>query len=63
MRIAKIIATCFRRGRIREQTKLTGNPLGYFNHSQNFTTVDQTIDLLNYQIQMEKVYYQGWKEI
>ena len=59
MRIAKIIATCFRRGRIREQTKLTGNPIGYFSHSQNFTTVDQTIDLLNYQIQMEKVYSPG----
>jgi hypothetical protein len=59
MKIAKVIATCFRRGRVRKETKLTGDPLGYFNHSQNFITEDQTIDLLNYQIQMEKVFSPG----
>jgi hypothetical protein len=27
MKIAKVIATCFRRGRVRKETKLTGDPL------------------------------------
>ena len=54
MKIAKIISTCFKRGRIREKPQLIGDPLGYFSHSQNFVTVKDTINLLNYQLEMEK---------
>jgi hypothetical protein len=60
-RIAKVITTCFKRGRVRENTELLGNPPGYFSHSQNFTTVTDTINLLNFQIDMEEKYTPGIK--
>ena len=47
MKVAKIISTCFKRGRVRLESQLTGDPVGYFSHSQNFTTTKDTIDLLN----------------
>ena len=50
---ARIIATCFKPKRVVEKTLLTGSPLGYYFHSQNFTTTKDTIDLLNFQIDME----------
>ena len=53
MKIAKVLSTCFKRGRVRENTKLVGDPLGYFSHSQNFTSESEVIELLNYQIEME----------
>ena len=59
MRIAKVLSTCFKRGRIREKTQLTGDPLGYFSHSQNFTTVSDTINLIKFQIKMEEKYPPG----
>ena len=59
MKIAKILTTCFKRGRVRENTELLGNPVGYFCHSQNFTTTKDTIDLLNFQIDMEEKYPPG----
>jgi hypothetical protein len=59
MKIAKVISTCFRRGRVRMNTTLTGNPLGFFSHSQNFTTVKETINLLKYQIEMESKFKPG----
>ena len=59
MKIAKILSTCFKRGRVRENTELLGDPPGYFCHSQNFTTTKDTIDLLNFQIDMENKYSPG----
>ena len=59
MKIAKILTTCFKRGRVREKTELLGDPVGYFCHSQNFTTTKDTIDLLNFQIKMEEKYPPG----
>lgn len=59
MKVAKIISTCFKRGRVRLKTQLTGDPIGYFSHSQNFTTTKDTIDLLNFQIDMEEKYPPG----
>ncbi len=59
MKFAKILSTCFARGRVRENTELLGDPPGYFCHSQNFTTLDDTIKLLNYQIKMELKYPPG----
>ena len=61
MKIAKIISTCCKRGRIREKTQLIGDPLGYFSHSQNFVTVKDTINLLNYQLEMEIKFPPGVK--
>ena len=59
MRVAKVVSTCFKRGRVREKTLLIGEPIGFFSHSQNFTTVKDTIDLLNFQISMEEKYPPG----
>jgi hypothetical protein len=59
MKVAKILSTCFRRGRVRENTELVGHPVGYFSHSQNFTTFEDTVELLKYQIEMEKKYPPG----
>ena len=59
MKIAKILSTCFKRGRVRENTRLLGDPPGYFSHSQNFTSVADTIKLLNYQLEMEIKYPPG----
>ena len=59
MKIAKILSTCFKRGRVREKTLLAGDPPGYFSHSQNFTSVADVIKLLNYQIEMETKYPPG----
>ncbi len=59
MRIAKVVSTCFKRGRVREKTLLIGEPIGFFSHSQNFTTVKDTIHLLNFQISMEEKYPPG----
>lgn len=59
MKFAKVLSTCFKRGRVRENTELLGDPPGYFCHSQNFTTLDDTINLINYQIEMEKKYPPG----
>jgi hypothetical protein len=61
MKVAKIISTCFKRGRVRLETQLTGDPLGYFSHSQNFTSVADTINLIKYQIEMETKYNPGVK--
>jgi hypothetical protein len=44
---------------VRENTELLGDPPGYFCHSQNFTTTKDTIDLLNFQIDMEEKYPPG----
>tara|TARA_B100000795_G_C22782800_1_gene433181 strand:+ start:759 stop:1655 length:897 start_codon:yes stop_codon:yes gene_type:complete len=59
MKIAKVLSTCFKRGRIREKTELVGDPPGYFSHSQNFTSEKDVIKLLNYQIEMEKKFPPG----
>jgi hypothetical protein len=53
MRAAKIIATCFKPKELIEKTRLTGNPLGYFYHSQNFTTTADIIKLLELNIATE----------
>ena len=59
MKIAKVISTCFQRGRVREKTALVGDPLGFFSHSQNFTSFNDTVKLINYQLEMEKEYPPG----
>ncbi len=61
IKIAKVISTCFKRGRVREDTEILGDPPGYFSHSQNFTTTEDTINLLNLQIEIEKKYPPGIK--
>lgn len=54
MKVAKVIATCFKPKEVIEKTRLTGNPLGYFYHSQNFTSVSDIIQLLELNIATEK---------
>ena len=54
MRAAKIIATCFKPKELIEKTRLAGNPLGYYYHSQNFTSAADIIKLLELNIFTEK---------
>lgn len=54
MRAVKVIATCFKPKRVVEKTTLTGDPLGYFWHSQNFTSTEDIINLLKFHIDLEK---------
>ena len=54
MKAAKIIATCFAKRSIRLKTYLIGDPLGYFGHSQLFKSHDDIINLIKFNISMEK---------
>jgi hypothetical protein len=53
MKVAKVITTSFLPRTIRPSTELSGNPLGYFSHSQNFTKPEQVIDLLRLTLEIE----------
>ncbi len=55
MRVAKIIATCFSPRAVREKTGFNNNPLGYFSHSQNFTTGEDVIRLIDFTIELESL--------
>jgi hypothetical protein len=59
MKAAKIIATCFRPKEIIEKTRLSGNPMGYFYHSQKFTNDDEFINLIKLNIELENKYDPG----
>ncbi len=61
MKAAKIIATCFKSKEIIEKTRLTGDPLGYFYHSQNFTNTNDIINLLKKHIDLENKFDPGFK--
>lgn len=52
-KVAKVIATCFKPKKIVLKTALCGNPLGFYNHSQNFTTEKDFITLINYLIDLD----------
>ena len=53
MKVAKIVATCFKAKSVNLKTKLTGNPLGYYFHSQNFTTTKDFIELINLHVKLD----------
>lgn len=53
MRIAKVIATSFVPRSVREVTGISGTPMGYFSHSQNFPTRESVIDLIKFTIERE----------
>lgn len=50
MKFLKIIASSFSPRSVREKTRLTGRPLGFFAHSQNFQNEDDIINLLKYHL-------------
>ena len=52
-KVAKVIATCFKAKKVVNKTALCGDPLGFYNHSQNFTTEKDFINLINYLIDLE----------
>ena len=54
MKVAKIVATCFKAKSVVLKTKLTGDPLGYYFHSQNFTTTKDFINLINLHVELDK---------
>lgn len=59
MKAAKVIATCFKPKEIIEKTRLTGDPLGYFYHSQNFTNTNEIINLIKLNIDLENKFDPG----
>ena len=59
MKTAKVIATCFNPKEIVEKTRLTGEPLGYFYHSQKFTNTNEIINLLKLNIELENKFNPG----
>jgi hypothetical protein len=56
MKFLKIIASSFHPRGVREETTLTGSPLGFFAHSQNFVTQNDIIDLINFNLTYENLY-------
>ena len=56
MKFLKIVASSFHSRGIREKTTLTGNPLGFFAHSQNFTTQEDIINLIELNLDYENQY-------
>lgn len=54
MKVAKIIANCFNpKKNVNMKTKLNGDPLGYYFHSQNFISTQDYIDLIKLHIQLD----------
>jgi hypothetical protein len=56
MKFLKIVASSFHPRGVRENTTLTGNPLGFFAHSQNFVSQDDIINLINFNLSYENLY-------
>ena len=54
MKAAKVIATSFAKRSFRPKTYLIGDPLGYFGHSQIFRNGDDVINLIKFNIAIEK---------
>ena len=54
MKFLKIVSSSFHARSIRENTVLTGSPLGFFAHSQNFTSEDEVINLIKYNLEYEE---------
>jgi hypothetical protein len=59
MKVVKIIATCFVKRNFRQKSYLTGDPLGYFGHSQTFSSPEEILDLINFNILIEKKFNPG----
>ena len=54
MNVAKVIATCFTKRTLRLKSSLVGDPLGYFGHSQVLRSPEDVVDLIKYNISLEK---------
>lgn len=61
IKVAKVIATAFTPRSVRLRTSITGDPLLFMAHSQNFTSTKEIIDLLLLNIDLEKKYDPGVK--
>jgi hypothetical protein len=60
MKFLKIISSSFHARSIRENTTLTGSPLGFFAHSQNFTSEDEVINLIKFNLDYEESINPGY---
>ena len=61
MKAAKVIANFFAKRSFRPKTYLIGDPLGYFGHSQVFKNSEDIINLIKFNIAVEKKYKPGIK--
>jgi|TARA_B110000438_G_scaffold164717_1_gene157609 hypothetical protein len=55
MKFLKIISSSFHPRSIREHSSLIGNPLGFYGHSQNFTSENDVINLLKFNLNYENL--------
>ena len=55
-KVAKVVATIFLPRSVRKSTSITGDPLRFMAHSQNFTSTKEIIDLIKLNIKLEKNY-------
>ena len=62
MKVAKIISTCFTKRAYRRKSSLVGDPLGYFGHSQIIETSEDALNLIKFNIQIEKKINPGVKK-
>ena len=53
MKAVKIIATGFKSKNVVLKTQLTGNPLGYYFHSQNLVSTEDMINLIKLHVELE----------
>jgi len=61
MKFLKIISSSFHARGVREHSTLIGNPLGFFGHSQKFTSEDDIIKLLKFNLSYENKIDPGYK--
>ena len=54
MKFLKIISSSFHKRGIREHSSLTGSPLGFYAHSQKYTSEEDVIELLKYHLDYEE---------
>lgn len=54
MKFLKIISSSFHERGIRENSSLTGNPLGFYAHAQKYTSEEDIINLLKFHLDYEE---------
>ncbi len=62
MKFLKIISSSFHKRGIREHSSLTGSPLGFYAHSQKYTSEEDVIELLKYHLDYESKIGSGFNQ-
>lgn len=62
MKFLKIISSSFHERGVRERSSLTGNPLGFYAHSQKYTSEEDIIELLKFHLDFEEKIEAGFTQ-